>query len=241
MLLSSLLALAVLSVPVDADPPRGIFDSVVPRLPDGYGPGRVAIRVHTVQMPQSALPTLVGDLVARTGMAITETQGVRIEVTLPDDVEFDSMQARIVDGLVLQPQRRSFLKRVGSTVVSLLRFLIVGRLISATDDLAISGAAWAVALGAPHPQDELLRLSTSDTLFVNRDASTFSDHGNFTVCRAMLALSPWTELVDIQLRCRDRTSGEQVAFIIPRLPLHDNATPEPNRTTNSRLVMAVGH
>lgn len=239
MLLSSLLALAVLAAPAEADQLRGSFDSVVPRLPGGYDAGRVSIRVHTVAMPEASSPALVGEVVSRTGLMITETQGARIEVILPEDVEFESMRARIVDGLVLQPQERSFIGKVGNALVSLLRMLLVGRLISATDDLVVPGAAWAMALGAPDPQDELVRLSTSETLFVDREASSFSDHGPFVVCRAMLALSPWTELVDIQLRCTDRVSGKMVEFLIPRLALHHNETPEPGETVNWKLVAAA--
>jgi hypothetical protein len=236
---ASLLALALLAAPADTDPLRGTFDSVVPRLPGGYGPGPVSIRVHTVEIPASASPTLVGDLIARTGVAITETQGARIELVLPDDVTFDSMRARIVDGLALQPQNRSFIGRVGDVLVSLLRILLVGRLVSATDELSVSGAVWTAALGAPSTEDELVRLSTSDTLHFDRDSSTFSDHAGIVVCRTMLGLSPWTELVDIELRCTDRVSGESVGFVIPRLPLHRNARPEPNREANWQLVMAA--
>lgn len=240
MLLSSLLALAVLSTPAATDQLRGSFDSVVPRLPGGYGTGRVALRVHAVPLPEASTPPLVGELISRTRMMITDAQGVRIEVVLPREVEFESIEARVVDGLVLEPQERSFLGRVGHAVVSLLRILLVGRLISATDDLAVSGAAWALALGVPDTEDELVRLSTSEALSIDRGESSFSDHGSFVVCRSMLAFSPWTELVDIQLRCRDRTTGRQVEFLIPRLPLHRNATPESPQEAQWRVVMATG-
>lgn len=235
----SLLALALFAAPANVDPLRGTFDSVVPRLPGGYGPGPVSIRVHTVELPASAMPALIGDLVARTGVAITETQGARIELVLPDDVTFESMQARIVDGLVLEPQSRSFIGRVGDVLVSLLRILLVGRLVSATDELSVSGAVWTAALGAPTTEDELIRLSTSDTLHFDRDSSTVSDHAGIVVCRTMLALSPWTELVDVELRCTDRVSGDSVGFVIPRLPLYRNVPPEPNREANWKLVMAA--
>jgi hypothetical protein len=238
--LSSLLALTVLATP-QADEPRGSFDSVVPHLPGGYGPGRVSIRVHAVQLPETISAALVGDLVARTGVPITETQGVRIEITLPDDVRFASMQARVVDGLILEPQERSLLGRVGSALVSLLRLLLVGRMISAADELAIPGAAWAAALGAPDADEELVRLSTSETLSADRDASAFSEHGSRIVYRSMLALSAWTELVDIRLCCHDRVSGKPVAFFIPRVPLHaDPATPK-GPSPNPQLVHSSRH
>ena len=239
MIFSSLIALAVLSSPGGAELPRGTFDSVVPRLPGGYGPGQVSIRVHAVQMPQSSSNALVGDLVARTGVAVTETQGIRMEMVLPDDVDFESLRARVVDGLVLQPRQRSLLGRVGSAVVSLLRILLVGRLISATDDLAMSGAVWAAALGTTSAEDEIVRLSTTDELVVDRSAPTFSDHGEVVICRSMLALSPWTELVEIELRCRDLVSGKRVSFFIPRLPLHGNARQELDRKPNPQWVMAA--
>jgi len=241
VLLSSLLVFAILSVPAATDQPRGSFDSVVPELPGGYGPGRVSIRVHAVQMPQSSSPALIGDLVARTGVTITETQGVRIEMTLPDDVRFESMRARVVDGLVLQPQQRSFIGRVGTVLVSLLRILLVGKLVSAADDLSVTGAVWATALGIPDTDDEIVRLSTSETLSFGRDASAFSDHDGVAIYRTMLALSPWTELTDIELRCTDQTSGEKVAFFIPRLVLHGNELPDADRAATWQLVMAPGH
>ena len=240
MLLSSLFALAVLSSSTAAGAPRGSFDSVVPRLPDGYGPGRVSIRVHTVPIPESVSPALVGDLFGRTGLPITEMQGVRIELLLPDEVEFASMQARVVDGLVLEPQRRSFLGRVGGVVVSLLRFLLVGRLISSADDLSLPGAAWAAALGAPDPDEELVRLSTSETLTIERGAGGFSDHGGVVVYRTVLALSPWTELVDLQLRCRDRTNGQTVEFLIPSLSLRGDGVPPQEGSGSWQWALASG-
>jgi hypothetical protein len=240
VLLPSLLALALLSSPAGAEPLRGSFDSVVPRLPGGYGPGRVCIRVHTVPLPEGASPALVGDLVARTGALITDTQGIRIEVVLPDDVEFISLEARVVDGLVLQPERKSLLRRVGSALVSLLRILLIGQFVSAADDLAVSGTVWAAALGAPDADDELVRLSTSDTLAFDRGMRTFSDHGRFVVCRAVAAFSPWTELVDVRIEGHDRTTGQKVALQIPRIPLHENEVPgtAPERAASWQWVMA---
>ncbi|RKZ07662.1 hypothetical protein DRQ32_09850 [bacterium] len=240
MLMPSILALVVLSAPAGVDPPRGTFDSIVPRLPGGYGSGPVSIRVHTVPLPESASPALVSDLISRTGTVFTETQGVRIEIVLPKDVDFESLQARVIDGLVLEPQRRSLIGHLGNALVSLLRILLVGQLVTATNDLAISGAAWAVALGAPNAEKELIRLSTSETLFVDREAATFSDHSGFVICRSMLAFSPWTELVNIELRCTDRTTGKEELFIIPRLALHHNATPNSDQSTSWDLVMHTG-
>lgn len=238
MLCLPLFALLFLVAPATAQTPRGSFDSVVPSLPDGYGTGRVSIRVHAVPLPQDSSSALAGDLFARTGVAITETHGVRIELVLPADLRFESMHARVVDGLVLQPEGRSFLGQVGSALVSLLRLLLVGRLVTATDDLVVSGAAWAAALGAPDPQEELVRLNSSETLSVDRSASAFSDHGAFVVCRALFAFSPWTELVDIQLRCTDQVTGKPVAFLIPRLSLHPEPDREPARGAESRLAAA---
>lgn len=240
MFLPTLLTLLVLCSPAGTPEPRGAFDSVVPLLPGGYASGRVSIHVYSVPMPQATPTELVGDLVARTGMPITESHGVRIQLTLPDDLRFESMEARVVDGLVLRPQGRSFIGRVGNALVSVLRLLFVGRLISATDELVVSGAVWAAALGSPDVADEVVRISTSEFLSLKRDAPTFSDHGNYVVLRSMLALSPWTELVDIQLTCFDRVSGKQVGFLIPRLSLHGEEEPEsaPTRTTSSRVAMA---
>lgn len=239
MLLPSLVALALLNVPATMDPPRARFDSVVPRLPDGYGPGRVSIRVHTTAIPEAASIGLVGELFARTGLAITETQGVRIEVVVPDDVRFDAIEARIVDGLVLEPEKRSFIGRVGSAFLSLLRILLVGKLVDAADELALPGVAWATALGMSNPGDELVKLSTSDRLLVERESENFSDHGQFSVCRTMLALSPWSELVEVQLRGRDRTTGEEVAFLIPRLPLRSSESPGPEAEESSQWAIAT--
>jgi hypothetical protein len=236
MLLLSLAALAIASS-IDALP-RATFESVVPRMPGGYGPGRVAIQVHTVPVPAPASPALVGDLIARSGVAITETQGVRIEVTLPEEVRFESLEARVVDGLVLESRQRSFFGHVGDALLSLLRILVVGRLISATDELTVPGAAWAAALGAPDAEEELVRLATSESLRVERDAPTFSDHGRFVVCRSVIALSPWTELVDIKLSCRDEVSGKPVAFLIPRLALHDYDTRDPDPELGWQWVLA---
>ena len=241
MLLSSLVALALLSAPATNDRPRASFDSVVPRLPDGYGPGRVSIRVHATAIPTAATDALVGDLFSRTGLAITETQGVRIEIVVPEEVRFESIEARVVDGLVLQPEKRSLLGRVGSAVLSILRILLVGQLIDAADELAVSGVAWAAALGIPDPDDELVKLSTSEKLSIERGADMFSDHGSFSVCRAMLALSPWTELVEVELRGRDRTTGEEVAFFIPRLPLHGEERPVPEANETSQWAVVSGY
>lgn len=240
MLLSSLLALALLATPTPVETPRGSFDSVVPRLPGGYGPGRVSIRVLTVPMPASGSAGLVGDLFARTGLPITGTEGVRVEIMVPGDVRFESLRADVVDGLVLEPERRSFLARVGNALVSLLRILFVGRLVSSADELAIPGAVWATALGAPNAEEEIVRLSTSEQLSIDRDASAFSDHGDRVVYRTMLALSPWTELVDVQLSCTDRTSGARVGFTIPRLPLHPESPDGAPHQDTWRLVSVTG-
>ena len=127
----------------------------------------------------------------------------------------------------------------GGALLSILRLILVGQLIDAADDLAVSGVAWAAALGIPSPDDELVKLSTSEALTVRRGASTFSDHGEFSVCRAMLALSPWTELVELRLRGRDLTTGKEVAFLIPRLQLHGEAMPEPDTTDAARWAMTL--
>ena len=42
----------------------------------------------------------------------------------------------------------------------------------------------------------------------------------------------------VELRGRDRTTGERVAFFIPRLPLHGEEIPAPNAIEASEWAMA---
>lgn len=192
---------------------------LVPRLEGGHPAGRVAFRVSTVTLPSANTGAFVEGLALRTGVAVTRTHGLRLEIVLPPDVEFTSIRAHVADGLVLGPASRGVASRVGHALLGVLRILLFGQLVSAADDLAIPGAAWAVALGAPEVDEELVRLNSSNVFFVERGQRAFTDHGDFVVCRAMMAYTPWTELVGIELRGFDRRSGDDVRYTISRLPL----------------------
>lgn len=213
-------------LPVAPASTSGDWQILVPRLPDGYGPGRVAVRVRTSAVPPASAGALMDGLALRTGVAATAAHGVRIEVVLPDDVEFLGLDARVADGLVLAPEHRGVVRRIGDALLSVVRLLFFGRLVAAADDLALSGVAWASALGAPQGGDEMVRLTTADTFEVRRGHRSFSDHGDFVVCRAMFALTPWTELVQVRLRGLDRSSGREVEFRVPRIPLDGVVEPE---------------
>lgn len=195
----------------------GDWQILVPRLPDGHGPGRIAVRVRTVAVPAATTGALVDGLALRTGVAATAAHGVRIEVVLPAGVDFLGLHARVADGLVLAPEHRGVVRRFGDALLSVVRLLFFGRLVAAADDLALSGIAWAHALGAPEGTDEMVRLTTADTFEVRRGHRAFSDHGDFVVCRAMFALTPWTELVQVRLRGLDRSSGREIEFGVPRI------------------------
>ena len=230
----------ILLLPVDSHviaTTAGDWQILVPRMPDGYGAGRIAVRVRTVALPEASVSALVDGLSARTGVAVTSAHGVRVEIVLPRDVQFESIRARVADGLVVQPEARGFVGRVGGALLSVLRIVLFGKLVAAADDLAIPGAAWAVALGAPDASDEMVRLTTADEFTVDRGQRAFSDHGDFVVCRAMFALTPWTELVEVDVRGIDLVSGDDVTFRIPRIRLdglmRDVPTPAPLARTAS--------
>lgn len=205
----------------------GDWQVLVPRLPDGYAAGQVAVRVRTVPIPPASAAHLVDGLAVRTGVAVTAAHGVRLEVALPADVHFTSLRAQVADGLVVEPEQRGFVGKVGGAVLSVLRLLLFGHLVSAADELAIPGTAWAMALGAPNPHEEMVRLTTGEELYVERGQKSFSDHGDFVVCRAMLALTPWTELVQVHVEGFDQVSGKNVSFQIPRIRIDGDPATEP--------------
>ena len=131
---------------------------------------------------------------------------------LPDGYRAGRVAVR-VRTVALPPEHRGFTGKVGHALLSILRLVLFGRLVSAADELAIPGTAWAAALGAPDGADEMVRLTTDDEFVVARGDRSFSDHGSFAVCRAMVALTPWTELVRVRLRGppRSRSAGTSSA------------------------------
>jgi len=212
--------------PVEFTSTGGDWQFLVPQMPEGHRAGRIAVRVQLVAIPSSSTTAFIEKLSMRTGIGSTSAQGVRIEVAVPTDVEFTALHATVADGLVLQQQQRSFLGRVGGALLSIFRLLLIGKLVAVTDDLTIPSTTWALALGAPESDDGTVHLNTGDQLVVQRGQEAFTDHGEFVVCRAMLALTPWTELVQVRVRGIDRVSGRSVEFLIPRLGLGSELAPE---------------
>ena len=179
--------------------------------------GRVGLRMTTYALPDSVDP-LGGwgrRLMHRTGLFGTELSSVRVEVTLPDGVRFESLEARLADGLVLE-RDASLLRAVGRAVRQVLRVLLLGQLVSAVDTLELPNSLWTLALGMPETGDEAVRVRATDRLRFARDDENTTDHGRFVVGRAVLALTPFSELIALRVHGRVEGTGESVVFDVPR-------------------------
>jgi len=196
--------------------------------------------VETFPLPAEAAlgSELLSDLALQTGVAGTEVRGIRLKIGLPAGYVFESVEVGAADARFLL-RDRGFLGTIGHVLSRALRFLLLGQLVSAGTDLEIPGAAWSLLLDAtPLGPEESVDLHAARHTRSERGDANTTDHGQFVVCRYLMAANPLSELVGIHVVAHDPVRDATVRYHLPRLKL---PAPEaaPAKTRPARGLRAV--
>jgi len=185
---------------------------------DPAAPGQPEISLERYGLPGTLLAEneLLTDLASRTGVAGTQLEGLRLRIALPRAFEIDSIRMQIVDGVFLV-RENSFFGAVGGFLLRLARLMLFGQLVDVSDGLQVPSALWFVLLDGDPTKEEPVSVKAAPTISVKTGDKRLSDHGDFVICRMIAATSPFTEIVAMEIKVRDRSTGQQLRYVIPRL------------------------
>lgn len=157
-------------------------------------------------------------LSSEVGVAGTHLVGMRAIVTVPRHLRFERMEVDVADGLFLVHEKSRW-RSVGRFLLTVTRWLLIGRLVSDGDNLEVSATAWTVLLGNETLERRAVTLDTRQHTAIDRDDEMATYHGQFVVCRMVIARNEISELVNMTIWASERQSGQPVRFVIPRLIL----------------------
>ena len=181
--------------------------------------GEPEISIERFGLPEALSDAaLLSALASRTGIADTRLGGLRLRIALPTRFRFESLHTGIADGVFLE-RDRSLLQSVGNFLLRLMRILLLGRLSGVSEQFEIPAAIWVGLIGEPFDASEKVVVQPSESIEIEAGDRELSHHGAFVVCRLIAATSPFTELIDIEIRGRDPRSGERLRYRIPRFVL----------------------
>ena len=185
------------------------------------------VRLRSYTLPrdlrqQNGVEDMLSDEV---GVAGTHLVGMRVILSVPQHLRFDRLEVEVADGLFLV-QEKSKWKAVGRVVMDVARFLLIGRLFGGRgDDLELSATAWTVLMGNERLENEAVNIDTRDRTTIERDDDMTTNHGEFVVCRMVMAMNDMSELINMTIWATKLDSGEPVRFRIPRMLLPDEDAP----------------
>lgn len=178
-------------------------------------------QVETFPVPQAGAmtPTVLANLSAETGIAGTEIVGLRVKVGLAEGHRLETLELAIADGRFLVHDR-GFLESAGQFLLRVLRFLLLGQLVTAGSGLEIPAQSWSVLFGGNAVDgSEMLDLYTKRDLTLKGNDSAITNHGEFIVCRFLVAANQLSELVNVQIRTKDPRTRDWLSYHIPRVVL----------------------
>lgn len=218
-LLSHLVVAATFAVvPVFAD---DWPDEVPPFVAHGsQGPDHLEVTLRTYSLPSDLRqPGRVEDTLSwDVGVAGTELVGMRVILAVPSHLRFERIELEVADGLFLV-QEKSVWRSAGRFVMTVARWLLIGRLFSDGEDLEVSATTWTLLLGNEMLNHESVTLDRREHTTIERDDQMITFHGRFAVCRMVMARNEVTELINITIWTTERESGRPMRFTIPRLTL----------------------
>lgn len=148
----------------------------------------------------------------------TTIAGIRLKVGLPAGYLLESLQVAAADAMFLVKDR-PFLSRVGDFFARVMRFLLLGKMVSAGSSLEIPAEAWYVLFEATPLSESSVRLHTRDEMEVEKGDANLTDHGSFQVCRLLIAANSFSELVNVRIRVRNPRTRDEIRYHLPRLKL----------------------
>jgi hypothetical protein len=179
------------------------------------------VEIETFPVPASAAitPATLGSLSTKTGIAGTEIVGIRLKIGLVDDHSLETLDLAVADGLFLV-ESRGFFSAAGHLLARIVRFLLLGQLVSAGSGLEIPAQSWSMLFGGASAEaSEMMDLYTRRELSVRGGDASITHHGDFIVCRFLIAANQLTELVDVRIKTRHRRTQDWLSYRIPRLVL----------------------
>lgn len=207
-------------------------------IPDPLAPKQQPFfSVETFPLPAAHTldPSLQSHLALETGVAGTAVVGIRLKIGMPEGYLFESVELGTADAVFLL-RDRGFLGTVGHMLSRALRFLLLGQLVTAGTDLEIPGAAWSLLLDvSPLGPEESVDLHTSRRTHSRRGDANTTDHGEFVVCRFLVAANHLSELVGIHVEARDPHRDATVRYHLPRLKLPDPGSIQPKAPADRSL------
>lgn len=157
-------------------------------------------------------------LSSEVGVAGTELVGMRVILSVPDHLRFERMEVGVADGLFLV-REKSFWRSAGRTLVTVARWLLIGRLFSDADDLEVSATTWTLLLGNEMLHHEPVMLDRRNRTTFEREDDMITYHGRFAVLRVVMARNAVTELINMTIWTTELETGQPMRFTIPRLTL----------------------
>jgi hypothetical protein len=157
-------------------------------------------------------------LSSEVGVAGTQLVGMRVILTVPDHLRFERMEVEVADGLFLVRETSRW-RSAGRFLMTVARWLLIGRLVSGGDELEVSATAWTMLLGGEGLEREAVALDTRASTTIERDDAMATHHGPFVVCRMVMAKSEISELINMTIWATELESGQPTRFVIPRLSL----------------------
>lgn len=204
--------------------PAGAGEGTVPVQPfvarGNQGSDHLEVTLRTYTLPndlqrQANVETLLSSEV---GVAGTELVGMRVILAVPDHLRFDRMEVSVADGLFLV-QEQSVWRSAGRYLMTVARWLLIGRLFSDGDDLRVSATTWTMLLGNEMLNHDPVMLDRRDHTSFDREDERITHHGRFAVCRMVVARNAVTELINMTIWATEVESGQPMRFTIPRLTL----------------------
>lgn len=176
------------------------------------------VSIERYELPVGLLADdeLLGELEAMTGVAGTTLSGVRVRVAMPAGYRFDGLTGSIADGLLLE-RRGGFVHGLRQVLAHIARLLLFGKLVDATDELELPSSVWFLMLDGDPSEQADVDVSTTESIDIDPDDGRVTNHGDYVVCRLMVAASALTELVQLEIRGRNDATGRRVNYKIPRL------------------------
>lgn len=179
------------------------------------------VQIETFPVPASTTitPATLAKLSAETGIAGTEIVGIRLKVGMVEGHALEQLELGVADGLFLVSQR-GFFSSAGHFLIQIFRFLLLGQLVSAGSGLEIPAQSWSLLLeGQVGDGGEMMNLYTRRVLTMDGDDENITDHGEFVVCRFLIAANQLSELVDLRIRTKHRRTKDWLSYRIPRMTL----------------------
>jgi hypothetical protein len=219
---AQILAICATLLPVEAVYAGGFGEATQPVLAQTpQSSDQLEVHLLTYALPndfrqQEGIETTLSSEV---GVADTRLVGMRVIVSVPHHLRFERMEVQIADGLFLVHESSKW-KSVGRFLMGVARWLLIGRLVSnGGDDLQVSATAWTLLLGNEQLVHDSVVLDPRDHATIDRDDSMATNHGDFMVCRMVMAKNPMSELINMTIWATELDDGQPVRFVIPRLKL----------------------